>query len=85
MVIPFENLQSSFIGLENLVVTPVFPDFDLKTLLSTSAKGLAVLNYYQENKRLDETARNRLVEIIINHLFTYIIKQYVIQVFINQS
>lgn len=77
MVIPLENLQSSFIGIENLVVKPILPEFDLQTLLSTSAKGLAVIQYYEENKKLNETARNRLVDIIVTHLFTYIIKQYV--------
>lgn len=75
MVIPLENLQSSFIGFENMIVTPSMPDFDLRTLLSTSAKGLSVLNYYQTNKTLTETHRNRLVDLIITHLFTYIIKQ----------
>ncbi|KAK5648037.1 hypothetical protein RI129_002929 [Pyrocoelia pectoralis] len=51
-----------------------FPDFDLDTLLQTSPMGNSILKYYQTEKVLDNKRRNRLVDIIMKHLYTYIIK-----------
>ncbi|CAH0562948.1 unnamed protein product [Brassicogethes aeneus] len=47
-----------------------FPDFDLKTLLQTSPLG----KFYETNNSLDNLRRGRLVDIIIKHLFNYIVK-----------
>lgn len=52
-----------------------FDDFDLKTLLTTSALGKSILSYYAANEKLDNTRRNRLVSIIIKHLYNYIVKK----------
>ncbi|KAK9680854.1 hypothetical protein QE152_g38780 [Popillia japonica] len=47
--------------------------FDLETLLNTTPLGNSVLNYYKTNGILDNTRRNRLVDTISKHIFTYII------------
>lgn len=52
-----------------------FNEFDLNTLLQTSPLGASILKYYEINGTLDNTRKNRLVDIIIKHLYTYIIKQ----------
>lgn len=76
-VIPIQNRQLSFCGVDGFFATaaPVFPDFDLKTLLQTSPLGNSVLNFYQANQGLDHTRRSRLVDIIMKHIFNFIIKQ----------
>ncbi|KAK4875225.1 hypothetical protein RN001_011647 [Aquatica leii] len=62
-------------NLVEYILQPSFPNFDLATLLSTSPFGLSVLNFYKENNNLDHTRRNRLTDIIIKHIFNYIVKQ----------
>lgn len=52
-----------------------FPDFELHTLLQTSPMGHSILKYYQTNNCLDTTRRGRLVDIIVKHLYNYIIKK----------
>lgn len=52
-----------------------FEDFDLKTLLQTSPLGKGILQFYNTYNKLDNTRRNRLVSIIIKHLYTYIVKK----------
>ena len=52
-----------------------FPDFDLKTLLETSPCGKSVLQYYSANNGLDSKRKNRLTDIIIRHLFTFIVNK----------
>lgn len=54
---------------------PPLPEFDLRTLLHTSPLGNSILNFYETNNCLDQKRRSRLVDIIIKHLFTYIVKQ----------
>ncbi|KAJ8913335.1 hypothetical protein NQ315_013306 [Exocentrus adspersus] len=58
----------------DLIVRPKFSDFDLYTLLQTSPLGNSVLNFYKSKQCLDNTRRSRLVDIVIKHLYTYIIK-----------
>lgn len=57
------------------ILKPRYEDFDLKTLLLTSPLGKSILNYYKVNNKLDNTRRNRLVSIIIKHLYTHIVKK----------
>lgn len=74
----FENIDSANIVLnEDLFsfLRPKFEEFDLKTLLLTSPLGKSILNYYGTYKKLDNTRRNRLVSIIIKHLYNYIVKK----------
>ncbi|CAH0562887.1 unnamed protein product [Brassicogethes aeneus] len=52
-----------------------FVDFDLKTLLSTSPLGNSILKYYETNGQLDNTRRNRLVDIMIKHLYNHILRR----------
>ncbi|KAL4710274.1 hypothetical protein ACJJTC_003554 [Scirpophaga incertulas] len=54
---------------------PSFPDFDLRTLLETSPCGKSILNFYISHGKLDSKRKNRLTDIIIRHLFTYIINK----------
>lgn len=64
----------TFTDLENYLFRPRFDDFDLKTLLKTSPLGNTVLEYYNKYEKLDETRRNRLVDIIVKHMFNFIVK-----------
>ncbi|XP_030763798.1 uncharacterized protein LOC115888271 [Sitophilus oryzae] len=57
-----------------LLLKPRFEDFDLKTLLLTSPLGKSILNYYKINNKLDNIRRNRLVSIIVKHLYNHIVK-----------
>ncbi|CAH0547165.1 unnamed protein product [Brassicogethes aeneus] len=57
------------------LIQPKFDDFDLKTLLATTALGKSILSYYAANQNLDNTRRNRLVSIIVKHLYNYIVKK----------
>lgn len=68
-----ENLDSIRAELEQFLRPPL-PDFDLRTLMQTSPLGNSVLNYYKANNTLDDTRRNRLVDIIVKHIFNYIVK-----------
>lgn len=52
-----------------------FPEFDLKTLLQTSPMGNSVLCYYEKNKVLNNIKRKRLVDIVIKHIYTYVINK----------
>lgn len=56
-------------------VGPQYEDFCLKTLLTTTALGKSILNYYNTYHKLDITRRNRLCSIVIKHLYNYIIKK----------
>ncbi|CAG9763626.1 unnamed protein product [Ceutorhynchus assimilis] len=64
-------------GLEELeetlrnLIRPSLPEFDLKTLLQTSPLGNSVLQFYNANGSLDQKRRNRLVDIMIKHIFNY--------------
>ncbi|XP_026326281.1 uncharacterized protein LOC113234979 isoform X2 [Hyposmocoma kahamanoa] len=50
-----------------------FPHFDLETLLHTSAGGNSILKYYETYGFLNNTKRNQLTDIIIKHIYTYIV------------
>ncbi|XP_063538539.1 uncharacterized protein LOC134747829 [Cydia strobilella] len=54
---------------------PPLPEFDMHTLLQTSAHGNSVLNYYKSFKILNAKKRNILVDIIIKHIYTYIVNK----------
>lgn len=54
-----------------------FPDFEFNTLLQTTPMGNSILKYYATNECLDNAGRTRLVDIIVKHLYNYIIKKYV--------
>lgn len=73
---PKFNSQPAAANLIDLIMGTPFPEFDLKILLATTPSGIAVLNFYKENNKLDEKNRNRLVDVIIRHIFDYITKWY---------
>ncbi|KAL4719425.1 hypothetical protein ACJJTC_007178 [Scirpophaga incertulas] len=54
---------------------PPLPEFDIRTLLQTSAHGCSVLNYYQQFKHLNSKKRNFLVDILVKHIYTYIVNK----------
>jgi hypothetical protein len=54
---------------------PALPDFDLKTLLQTSAHGNNIINYYNQYHSLNAKKRNILTDIVIKHLYTYIVNK----------
>lgn len=65
-------------GLEvspRLMLSEQFPEFDLKTLLQTTPMGNSVLNYYDTHNTLDNPRRICLVDMIVKHLYVYIIKK----------
>ncbi|CAH0562947.1 unnamed protein product [Brassicogethes aeneus] len=64
----WSDVQISFL------LEPKFADFDLKTLLSTTSGGCSVLNYYHSHGHLEEKHRNRLVDVVIRHIFNVIVK-----------
>ncbi|CAH1176704.1 unnamed protein product [Phaedon cochleariae] len=72
VLIPIENREISLHSREQLdSYRIVFPEFDLRTLLITSPLGNSVLTFYDANKILDNTRRNRMVDIIMKHMFKY--------------
>lgn len=77
-----KDIPDSDIDLENISTNdiyippkPLFPEFDLKTLLTTSPCGKSILQYYDVHKSLSNKHRAQLTEIIIRHIFTYIVNQ----------
>ncbi|CAG9820023.1 unnamed protein product [Phaedon cochleariae] len=76
VLIPIENREISLHSREQLdSYRIVFPEFDLRTLLITSPLGNSVLTFYDANKILDNTRRNRMVDIIMKHMFKYHVTQ----------
>lgn len=55
--------------------SPSFPDFHLKTLLSISPMGTSILKHYETHNSLINSHQNRLVDIIISHIYTYVVKR----------
>ncbi|XP_031331406.1 uncharacterized protein LOC116162026 [Photinus pyralis] len=77
VIVPTENRSISFYGAENIWTQDYekqFPEFDLKTLLHVVPHGGKILSFYSENKRLTESLRNKLVDLIITHVYSYILK-----------
>lgn len=52
------------------------PDFNLTELLEQAPMGRAIILYYNNKNSLNNTLRNKLVDIIMRHLFSYYCKQY---------
>lgn len=52
-----------------------FPDFDLTMLLQTTPMGSSILKYYETYNTLNKNKRSLLVDIVIKHLFNYLIKR----------
>lgn len=65
--------SSQCVGTGNIdvIITRAFPDFDLKTLLQTTAGGNHIINYYNTFGTLDSSKRNQLTEIIVKHIYTH--------------
>lgn len=51
------------------------PPFDLKSLLLANPLGKSITDYYDTYKRLDNSRRNRLVHIIVRHVYNFIVKK----------
>lgn len=51
------------------------PDFDLLEILEQAPMGKAIISYYNTNNCLNNYFRNKLVDIIMKHLFSYHCKQ----------
>lgn len=52
------------------------PDFNLIELLEQAPMGKAIISYYNNKNCLNDCFRNKLVDIIMRHLFPYHCKQY---------
>lgn len=76
-------LELNNISFDLSIFNESFSSFDLKTLLSTSALGKSVLKYYETYGKLLNTQQNRLVDIIIKHIYNYIVKRYSIFCFFH--
>lgn len=76
-VIPVVNRMVSFYGEENIESSmgSDFPNFDLQTLLTISPYGDLILNYYKSHSILTDYLRNKLMDIIVKHVYVYIMKQ----------
>lgn len=61
--------------LELIGCRPPFPEFDLKTLLSTSPLGNNILKYYETNKELTAKHRNTITEVVCRRIFTRVVNQ----------
>lgn len=61
--------------LEMIGCRPIFPEFDLRTLLTTSPSGSSILKYYETNKQLTARHRNTLTDIICRRIFTRVVNQ----------
>ncbi|KAL4703133.1 hypothetical protein ACJJTC_014844 [Scirpophaga incertulas] len=70
-----EQVPDLDISLSDILIAPQFQNFDLKTLLETSPCGKSILQFYNTNGCLDTKRRNRLTDIIIRHLFTFIVNK----------
>lgn len=63
------------VDFDLLTRPPIYPDFDLKEVLSKAPEGKSILSYHDKNNILDEKHSNRLVDIICRHIYDHIIKQ----------
>lgn len=52
------------------------PDFNLIELLEQVPMGKAIISYYNNKNCLNDCFRNKLVDIIMRHLFSHHCKQY---------
>lgn len=68
------NLEENMV-LEIIGCQPPFPDFDLKTLLSTSPSGNNIITYYEKHKQLTAKHRNTLTDIMCRRIFTRVVNQ----------
>lgn len=66
------DLEDDFV-LQMLTNRPAFPEFDLRTLLSTSPTGNSILAYYEAHNSLTSKHRNILTDILIRRIFTRLI------------
>lgn len=57
----------------NIQTRKTFPQFDLETLLQTSPGGNSILKFYETYSCLDNSKRSQLTDIIIKHIYTYIV------------
>lgn len=45
-------------------------NLDLSEILNSSTQGMMIINYFKSNKKLNDSIRTMLVELIINHVIT---------------
>lgn len=69
-----EHIYNSY---NELLIETDMPDFNLTDLLECAPMGKAIIFYYNDKNCLHDSFRNKLVDIIMRHLFSYHCKQYV--------
>ena len=73
ILISLDDVQVSDVIPSSSVSRKTFPHFDLETLLQTTAGGNSILQYYATYGFLSNSKRNQLTDIIIKHIYTYIV------------
>lgn len=75
-----ESSDQEFLIIDDILMPNYeqFPDFNLESLLLTSPMGFTVKSYYNKYGVLDNTRRRRLVDIIVKHIYSYIIQKYIL-------
>ncbi|XP_031334783.1 uncharacterized protein LOC116164711 [Photinus pyralis] len=72
---PLEIIDVNNLSFDLSILTEsMIHEFDLRTLLTTSALGKSVLKFYDTYRMLNGTQQNRLVDIIVKHIYNYIIR-----------
>lgn len=71
------NEQISYNSYNELLKETDMPDLNLTDLLECAPMGKAIISYYNDKNCLHDSFRNKLVDIIMRHLFSYHCKQYV--------
>lgn len=61
----FTNIQTN-----NLMLQKQLINLDLSEILNSSTQGMMIINYFKSNKKLNDSIRTMLVELIINHVIT---------------
>jgi hypothetical protein len=70
-----EHGQMSCHSYENFCIKTEMPDFNLTELLELAPMGKAIISFYNDNNCLNDSLRNKLVDIIMRHLFSFHCKQ----------
>jgi len=75
MVPEDEHRQISCHSYEEFCTRIEMPDFNLTELLKLAPMGKAIISFYNNKNCLNDCLRNKLVDIIMRHLFSFHCKQ----------
>lgn len=75
VLIPVDKSRQISHSSQELFVGNEMPDFNLTQILEQAPMGRTIISYYASKQCLNDCLRNKLVDIIMTHLFSFHAKQ----------